>query len=193
MQFAADSTPDSTPTPPPPRVPVDPNNAVHALVAWHVYTRGTLFGYPEDVVQVMATIKARGGGNSLSKVPWAKKNFLRGLLTPIEAVPPMKHKKNGQPRKNEVEKYNARVELTQLMNGFLNGFPNDEHIGEPVEYDHETPWTSDPYAYLDGCKDFPQLFKPLSERIGKHPTFSFGFLTRFKRHAVVIASWTYDL
>ena len=189
MQFAA----DSTATLPPPRVPVDPNNAMHALIAWHVYTRGTLFGYPEDVVQVMATIKARGGGNSLSKVPWAKKIFLRGLLTPIEAVPPMKLKKNGQPRKNEVEKYNARVELTKLMNGFLNGFTNDKHIGEPVEYDHETPWASDPYAYLEGCTDFPQLFKPLLERVGKHPTFSFGFHTRFKRHAVVLASWTYDL
>jgi len=170
-------------------VPPEPNNALLGIMAWHVFTKGNPCDYSAVHHQMFQWVMGDCGKN-LHKIPWGKENFLRGLFTPVSAVPPMKLKINGEPYKGEVEKYNDRVNKTDLLNQVLNaGQPIYEFpTAKKAAYDPNNP-DYDPYAYLSDLKDFSHLFKPLEERNGLHPRLTWGFNTRFKRNMVVISRW----
>lgn len=121
-------------------VPPEPNNALLGIMAWHVFTKGNPCDYSAVHHQMFQWVMGDCGKN-LHKIPWGKENFLRGLFTPVSAVPPMKLKINGEPYKGEVEKYNDRVKKTDLLNQVLNAgqaiyeFPT----AEKAAYDPNNP------------------------------------------------------
>lgn len=169
-------------------VPSNPNNALHGLAAWHVFTKGNPKHFDSSLCSQLQLIQDECGKN-LNKVFWAKDNFLRGLLTPRDAIPPMKLKKNGEPRAHESARHDQRIRQTTMMNAILNGFELMlEVFGDPVSYKIDEP-NHDPYQYLETLPDFSHLYKPLGERYGLHPTIAIGFSTRLKHTGILVAVW----
>ena len=169
-------------------VPSDPNKAMHALAAWHVFTKGNPTHFTSDFCRHLQLIQDECGKN-LNKAFWAKDNFLRGLLTPLDAIPPMKLKKNGESRAYESAQHDQRIRQTMMMNTMLNGFELMLEVsGATVSYninDHDI----DPYQYLEGLEDFSHLYQPLGGRYGLHPHILVGFCTSLKHTVTLVCIW----